>query len=471
LNKKITKYAISSLVADTVWCVDFNWLQSFLSAIEHSDIMSLQLKESKRVGFNTSVRENVGIIELSGPIFYRSNFLTEILGIGGALQSISKEVYLLSENEDVTEFVMTVDSPGGTVTGVNEFADLIKRVGEKKPVSAYVGGTSASAGYWITSAANEIVVSPTARLGSIGVVKTIYPDGDDDGGVVEIVSSASPYKRPDIKTKDGRADQQREVDELAEVFINTVAKNRNVSPSVVISEFGAGGILVGENAVKSGMADRIGYFEDILSQKTGGGSNSTPGINANADNFKTVVQGENIMNLSELKAAHPELYKEVYEAGVAEGKKGDSVVDPSDLIKKDEEIASLKQTLGAQAEQLSSLEKRETIRAEKELAATAKSIETALLATSDIPKRLYPKVEGRVDFNAHVENGVLNVETFEKAISAEIKDWEDSLEAVTPKVQGFSTGGADPSVGDKSKNQSDIDNCVERMLGYVTIPE
>ena len=68
---------------------------------------------------------------------------------------------------------------------------------------AYASGDAASGAYWIAAAADEIVVSKTSALGSIGVVG-VYR-GNKGENVVEVVSSQSPYKRLDPDTDDGRA--------------------------------------------------------------------------------------------------------------------------------------------------------------------------------------------------------------------------------------------------------------------------
>lgn len=88
---------------------------------------------------------------------------------------------------------------------------------------------------------------------------------DDDGKTVEIVSSQSPNKRPDVNTEAGKAKIQARVDELAEVFIAKVARNRGITAVDVVKEFGAGDVSVGQYAVRNGLADGLSSFEDIIS--------------------------------------------------------------------------------------------------------------------------------------------------------------------------------------------------------------
>src|SRR5439155_208102 len=123
------------------------------------------------------------------------------------------------------------------------------------------------------SAADEIVIDATASVGSIGVisVQTDETERKAKEGIkeIQIVSSLSPRKRPDISTEEGRADMQSMVDSIAQVFFKAVARNRNVSADTVLSDFGQGGLLVGTSAVSVGLADRIGSLENVIAGLSG----------------------------------------------------------------------------------------------------------------------------------------------------------------------------------------------------------
>src|ERR1051325_7282815 len=125
-----------------------------------------------------------------------------------------------------------------------------------------------SAAYCIASAADEIVTDATALVGSIGVVAAMpMPEGDE----IVFVSSQSPHKHPDVTTEDGKADIQATIDALAQVFVESVARNRGVSAETVLSDFGQGGIFVGAAGVAAGLADRLGSYEETLAGMTARG--------------------------------------------------------------------------------------------------------------------------------------------------------------------------------------------------------
>lgn len=210
------------------------------------------------------MRDGVAVIPVQGPIFRYANLFTEISG-AVSTEVLARDFTTALENASVNAIVLDIDSPGGEATGINELAKLIADGGKKKPVIAYGAGAVTSGAYWLASAANEIVADETAMLGSIGVVITTRKRQGDDGRV-EIVSSQSPKKRVDPGQESGRAEIQRLVDDLAAVFVRSVAANRGVNEEQVLEDFGKGGLLLSERAIAAGMADRIGTLEGVIAE-------------------------------------------------------------------------------------------------------------------------------------------------------------------------------------------------------------
>lgn len=214
-----------------------------------------------------TIRDGVAILPVVGPLFRRANLFTEISG-ATSYDMLRRDLQIAIDDPAVRAIMLNVDSPGGEANGCNELAKAVFEARGVKRVVAYVGGMAASGGYWIASAASEVVIDEAAILGSIGVALGVEDASERDRarGVrrIEFVSSQSPGKRPDPATDDGRARLQRMVDGLADVFIGAVAKHRGVSEQTVIDRFGQGGVETGVQAVKAGMADRIGTFEGVL---------------------------------------------------------------------------------------------------------------------------------------------------------------------------------------------------------------
>jgi ClpP class serine protease len=216
----------------------------------------------------TSIDGNVGILFVDGPIVPRSQSLQKVSGIT-AISALKNEFVKLENDESIETIVLFFDTPGGAVTGISDFASVI--AGSEKRTISYVFGMAASAGYWLASAADTIISADTGLVGSVGVVATIKkPDNDNE---IEIVSSQSQKKKPDVNTEKGRAEFQAVVDDLADVFISTVAKNRKVDASFVLENFGQGSLLVASKAQNNKMIDGVANFNDLvtsLKSQTGG---------------------------------------------------------------------------------------------------------------------------------------------------------------------------------------------------------
>jgi signal peptide peptidase SppA len=262
------------------WCISEEHLQLVI-AIASRDEFFAEVREQAlaardgRPLQNTravTVRDGVAVIPVAGPLFRHANLMTDISG-ATSYSTLRKDLQVALDDPSVRAIMLDIDSPGGELNGVSELASAVYDARGKKPIKAYVGGMGASAAYWIASAADEVIAADTAMLGSIGVVYAqMREDPETKARTVEIVSSQSPHKRMDITDDADRARLQARIDALADVFIDAVARNRGVDRTTVIEKFGRGDLLVGENAVAAGLADRVGNFEAVLEELAAGGT-------------------------------------------------------------------------------------------------------------------------------------------------------------------------------------------------------
>lgn len=215
------------------------------------------------------VRNGTAIVPLVGAVYPRSNMVSASSG-GTSLDSVMRDMRVAWASPDVERVVMLTDTPGGVVSGLGEAAETLRA--SPKPLITFVTGMAASAGYWLGSQAGEIVLDRAAHVGSIGVVASMSrQEAADANGrrSYEIVSSGAPFKRPDPSTDEGRAAIQRDVDAIEGVFIADVAAGRGVPEGVVREQFGKGAMVSAQEAVRVGMADRVGTLEGVLSEGSG----------------------------------------------------------------------------------------------------------------------------------------------------------------------------------------------------------
>ncbi|KAA3543519.1 S49 family peptidase [Pseudomonas sp. ST1] len=223
----------------------------------------IRLENSRTV----SVRNGVAIIPVVGPVFRYANLFTEISG-ATSTQVLATDLQSALDDPSIKSIILNIDSPGGVAAGINELADQIHAGRARKRIVAYVGGTGASAAYWLASAASEIVIDETALLGSIGVVVEAVVEGEASSGRkrYQIVSRNAPNKRLDMATEEGRAKVGETVDAMGEVFVAKVARNLGVASDAVPAMGDFGGLRVGAAAVESGLAHRLGSLEGLITE-------------------------------------------------------------------------------------------------------------------------------------------------------------------------------------------------------------
>jgi len=277
LNKiASSRWAITPEALEAIWkLASREWTAAdyeTFHAASKGDLMALtaDLGEPFGESNNAFVRGDTGVLLIDGPIIPRADNLDASSGLIG-INRISEDFRALEADDSVKRIVMLLDTPGGEVTGVADFADMV-RASKKKTIS-YVYGMAASAGYWIGSAADEVVSTKTGMVGSIGVVSIFRKDDDD---TIEIVSDQSPLKRANPETDDGRASIQEMLNDLADVFVADVAVNMGVKPKKVLSDFGQGAVVVAARALKAGMIDQINTLDELMfsfSKPATGGDN------------------------------------------------------------------------------------------------------------------------------------------------------------------------------------------------------
>lgn len=219
----------------------------------------------ERTGPNSTKRDGVSLISINGVISRYATLFHDICG-GISVETLAKEFNQALSDPDTKSIILNIDSPGGQVNGINELGEMIHAARGKKPIVAYVGGMGCSAAYWLATAADEIVLDNTASVGSIGVVATYVKQKHDDKEVFEMVSSQSPNKRLGPDTDDGKEQHQAELDQLANIFIDRVARNLNISRDNVLAKFCQGGTAIGQKAVDKGMAHRLGSLENLITE-------------------------------------------------------------------------------------------------------------------------------------------------------------------------------------------------------------
>ena len=184
-----------------------------------------------------------------------------------------------AQDDSVKAVVLRVNSPGGTVSCSDAMYQTLLRFKQRthKPVIVHSSEVVASGAYYLSCAADKIVVQPTTVIGSIGV---IFETFDATGTMQKIGLKSDAIKS--AKNKDMGSpfkplgNEEREimqgmVNEYFDRFKGIVRQNRHVRDEdfTMVTD---GRVFSGERAVELGLADQTGLLEDaiVLARKTAG---------------------------------------------------------------------------------------------------------------------------------------------------------------------------------------------------------
>ncbi len=217
----------------------------------------------------------IAVLPIAGTIIPHGDMLMESSG-AMSCDRIAALFHAALADPSVAGIVLNVDSPGGSVQGVDELAaDLYKSRGQK-PVVAIANHLAASAAYWIATSADELVVTPSSEVGSVGVFAA-HDDlsaAQEQMGVKTTLISAGKYKTEASPfgplSDEAKAAIQSRVDDYYGMFTKAVARNRGVNVSDVRGGFGEGRVVGAKEAVASGMADRIDTLDGVITRMAKG---------------------------------------------------------------------------------------------------------------------------------------------------------------------------------------------------------
>ncbi len=212
----------------------------------------------------------VAVIPVTGFITYKPSVFSEFFG-GTALVNVMAAVNAAATDPGVKGIFMPFDSPGGTVSGLIETAEVIRAARRRKPVIAAIDPLAASAAFWLATQAQEIVITPSGHTGSLGVfaLHLSFAEALKKAGVKPTFIASTPEKvelSEVLQLSDNaKAAAQREVDLVFAAFLADVARGRSKDVIQVRRNFGQGRLVNAQDAVRAGMVDQIGTLNEVLS--------------------------------------------------------------------------------------------------------------------------------------------------------------------------------------------------------------
>jgi signal peptide peptidase SppA len=201
---------------------------------------------------------NLAIVKIHGVIDKQISQIEALCYGGCDLSVVDRALLKIAHDETIERVILDINSPGGSVTGVQETAARIAALRETKEVHVFSETQVCSAAFWLASQADVITATPSSTLGSIGVYIALLDQTKQlemQGLKVDLIKAGrlkamgSAFK---AITDEERAILQASVDNLHRKFKDAVTTLRKVSDDAM-----QGQSFDGEEALKLGLIDNV----------------------------------------------------------------------------------------------------------------------------------------------------------------------------------------------------------------------
>ncbi|MCE2399404.1 signal peptide peptidase SppA [Candidatus Poribacteria bacterium] len=193
----------------------------------------------------------------------------DISGIISKSDAPIKLIHAYRDDPNVKALVLRINTPGGSVAPVQEIHRELTKL--DKPIVASMGGTAASGGYYIASAADTIVANPGTLTGSIGVImqftkmKGLY----EKIGLEQQVIKSGQFKDTGSIFRDLTEEEkdvlQGTVDDVYNQFVDAIFKSReeHLTRDEIV-QLADGRIFSGKQALTHKLVDKLGNLQDAI---------------------------------------------------------------------------------------------------------------------------------------------------------------------------------------------------------------
>lgn len=228
---------------DAVWLIKPEKLKTMTEVIlkKASDIngsLNLLQFEKKESSENSIIQREgkTAILNIEGVLVSKASWLDAMCGFTSTLD-MNNQFNKLVEDDKVERIVLYFDSPGGETTGIFEFANDIFQARSKKEIVAFTDVDMCSAAYWLGTAAEQLIATPSSVIGSIGCYMSVLKEKAEQSTYDVHIIQAGENKlfgsQETVISDEEIAYFQERIDNNYEQFTNAVAQYRNVTQAEV----------------------------------------------------------------------------------------------------------------------------------------------------------------------------------------------------------------------------------------------
>lgn len=220
------------------------------------------------------VKDDIAIIPIMGGLTHRMTFI-DAMCTGGlsSYEGLRRGFDEALADESIKTIVLHIDSGGGEASGCFELARHIMASRGQKKIIAYVDEFACSAAYALASSAEEIIASPDADVGSIGVImvhQELTKAFEKNGVTINVIKAGefkgmgSPFQTLSEESKERL---QKRINDTYATFTGFVAESRNLSEEAVKNT--EANVYSAQEALELGLINSIMSQDDFLNYLQG----------------------------------------------------------------------------------------------------------------------------------------------------------------------------------------------------------
>lgn len=219
--------------------------QSTIALIAIGAVLGLVVAPAATSYVTTQPTDTVAVVGLEGSIN------------GQTASSVGARLKAAREDPDVEAVVLRVNSGGGSAPASESIYMAVKRTAAEMPVVVSVGGIAASGAYYASVPADQVFVTPSSYIGSVGVFFVAPADTNP----IDLIVTTGPSKL----SGNNRRGWEYSVEESRQSFVSAIERHRGQRLTISTRRLSYARLYSGARGVSYGLADRAGNLQDAIS--------------------------------------------------------------------------------------------------------------------------------------------------------------------------------------------------------------
>ena len=215
-----------------------------------------------------NVSNGVAVLSVRGPMMRSPSVFARKYGGFVGYEEIIAAADDLRNDPNVSAVVLSMDTPGGSVNGIEDATNALAQLAASKPLVSHTSGLMCSGGVYLASAANERYATRDATVGSIGVICSVLDLSrmlaNEGIGIVHIAEPAgkAALRIGQPVTAEATADLRESVVEDYQIFRERVSTATGLTNEQIDAMDAR--VYTGTGAKRAGLVNGVGSIQQAI---------------------------------------------------------------------------------------------------------------------------------------------------------------------------------------------------------------